>query len=386
VSRGGKRRFDWYAAWRAEVSQAATFRRRSASPFWPASNAALADMHRSRPDPVGRRHRRGYRRGLALPATRRPRPAESSFFLVGDKPGSLCWGYGRKRANSLLASTLPARADTDGPSIAVLPAAPLPRGPADGRGARHDPVVAHPAGAMPLLLLLLLAGAYLAARWLQPLPRPRSHCTKVPPAPPAHCRSRSPAAEKASLATESARAQRAGDEEMDDIEGELKKRVADCRPPEIQREPPKPPQTADGAARPAPPAAPPNLSRPPRAPGDNRCACPRRRPTTIPSCRAAGEPNPFATRRYSASPGISSYCFDASGRGELEWRRGRLACRNAWPGAVRGSNLALRDTDTTCNGRLATGTPTSSRASAAPTMSPTAAATRRGAFGPTRGP
>jgi hypothetical protein len=47
--------------------------------------------------------------------------------------------------------------------------------------------------------------------------------------------------------------------------------------------------------------------------------------------------------------GISSYCFDASGNGNLEWRRGRTACRTRARAQFNGPSLALRDSDATCN-------------------------------------
>ena len=57
---------------------------------------------------------------------------------------------------------------------------------------------------------------------------------------------------KASLASEDARA-KALKIEMSAVEGELKKRVADCKP----LEEPKPPQTAMVQPKPAPPPPPP---------------------------------------------------------------------------------------------------------------------------------
>jgi hypothetical protein len=59
--------------------------------------------------------------------------------------------------------------------------------------------------------------------------------------------------------------------------------------------------------------------------------------------------DPFRHERMQAQAGISSYCFDASGRGALEWRRGRTACRTRAQAQFSGPNLALRDADTTCN-------------------------------------
>jgi hypothetical protein len=59
--------------------------------------------------------------------------------------------------------------------------------------------------------------------------------------------------------------------------------------------------------------------------------------------------DPFKHETIQITPGVSSYCFDASGNGSLEWRRGRTACRTRAHAVFNGPNLALRDQDTTCN-------------------------------------
>ena len=59
--------------------------------------------------------------------------------------------------------------------------------------------------------------------------------------------------------------------------------------------------------------------------------------------------DPFKHERVQTQAGVSSYCFDANGNGQLEWRRGRTACRTRARAQFNGSRLALRDSDTTCN-------------------------------------
>jgi type IV secretory pathway VirB10-like protein len=140
------------------------------------------------------------------------------------------------------------------------------------------------------------------------------------------------------------------------IEAELRKRIADCKPPE----PPKPPQVAVApppppaptpppappkAATPAPPPTPPA---PTRRPGDDRLRMPA--PTNNMSfLQGCWRTDPFRHERVQPQPGVSSYCFDANGNGQLEWRRGRTACRTRAQGRFEGSTLRLRDADTTCN-------------------------------------
>jgi hypothetical protein len=59
--------------------------------------------------------------------------------------------------------------------------------------------------------------------------------------------------------------------------------------------------------------------------------------------------DPFRHETAQFQPGVSSYCFDSSGYGELEWRRGRVACRTGAQARFDGSTLRLHDRDTTCN-------------------------------------
>ncbi len=59
--------------------------------------------------------------------------------------------------------------------------------------------------------------------------------------------------------------------------------------------------------------------------------------------------DPFRHESMQSQPGVSSYCFDQTGDGQLEWRRGRTACRTRAQAHFSGSNLRLRDADTTCN-------------------------------------
>ncbi len=59
--------------------------------------------------------------------------------------------------------------------------------------------------------------------------------------------------------------------------------------------------------------------------------------------------DPFRHEAGQMQPGISSYCFDASGAGQLEWRRGRTACRTRAQARFEGAVLRLRDADSTCN-------------------------------------
>jgi hypothetical protein len=59
--------------------------------------------------------------------------------------------------------------------------------------------------------------------------------------------------------------------------------------------------------------------------------------------------DPFRHETMQSQPGVSSYCFDSLGYGQLEWKRGRTACRTRAQARFEGSTLRLRDADTTCN-------------------------------------
>lgn len=338
---------DWYASWPGEVRQVANLPPTERSALLAQVDASLADIARLGQTLTGAGTGEDIGvvgRSLKLAARR---PAESFVFLVGDRPVVVCWGYEKEAANSLLPAALP--------RPPVAPHQPV-LGPATTAAL---PMLAAPAAAtipwartllaaLPLLLLLL-AGAYLLRDWLPGDPAlalAMHEGTPVPPAPAAH--DPLPAL-RASLASEDARA-KALKIEMSTIEGELKKRVADCRPPEE----PKPPQTAMVQPKPAPPpppkvVPPPEPQPAPRAPGDNRMRMPSTPTNDYSFMQGCWRTDPFRHEAVQRQPGVSSYCFDRSGRGQLEWRRGRTACRTRAQAQFSGSNLALRDADTTCN-------------------------------------
>ena len=346
---------DWYAAWPGEVRQVADLPPPERSALLAQVEAKLADIARlgqtltgaGTGDDIG-----VVGRSLQLAARR---PAESFVFLVGDRPVVVCWGYEKEAANSLLPTSLP-RPPT--------PAPPPPRHH-PVLGAATDgalPMVSAPAAAETIpwartllaalpLLLLLLGGAYLLRDLLPGDPALAVATREGPPAPPAQAMHDPLPVLKASLASEDARA-KALKIEMSAVEGELKKRVADCKP----LEEPKPPQTAMVQPKPAPPPPPPAPPKaapqppPPQAtPNDGRLRLPSQPTNDYSFIAGCWRTDPFRHERMQAQPGISSYCFDASGRGQLEWRRGRTACRTRAQAQFASSGLALRDADTTCN-------------------------------------
>jgi hypothetical protein len=208
--------------------------------------------------------------------------------------------------------------------------------------------------ALPLLLLLF-GGAWLL-RELLPTPpdvslatREASTAPTIPPVNPLPLL-------RVSLTGEQARA-RALKLELAAAENEIRKRVADCKPPELPK-PPEPakkePQVAAAApppppqprAQPAPPPPPPQVH---RDPNDNRLRLPTQPTRDFSFLQGCWRTDPFRHERLQSQPGISSYCFDSSGRGNLEWRRGRTACRTRAQAQFTGDVLRLRDADTTCN-------------------------------------
>jgi hypothetical protein len=288
-------------------------------------------------------------RSLQLAARR---PAESFVFLVGDRPVVVCWGYEKEAANGLLPPNLAARPAANLPHVPqhqpVLGPATLP----PLRAVRPSlPVAAAAPGGIPWirtlllalpLLALLLGGAWLLRGLLPADPSQALATREGPDAPPAPAAPPDPKPVlKASLSMEQARA-KALKIEMAAIESELKKRISDCKPPE-----PKPPQVAVAPPPPKPSPLPP--APPPRAPSDNRLRLPNSPTNDYSFLQGCWRSDPFRHETIQYQPGVSSYCFDSSGRGELEWRRGRLACRTRAQAYFTGPTLRLQDSDTTCN-------------------------------------
>jgi hypothetical protein len=341
---------DWYAGWTGTVQKVADLAPERRSEILAQVDAALADIARfgATLTAAGRGEDSALiGRSLQLAAKR---PAESFVFLVGDRPVVVCWGYEKEAAASLIGPALPRVPDAASGRRSVLDApTPLPSALPVRAVPRAIPWFRTLVLALPLLLLLL--GGMWLLRELLPADPDATLATRegglAPPAPP-------PAANplpamKASLSTEEART-KALQLELATIQGELKKRVADCRPPE----PPKPPQIANAVpppppkATPAPAPAPPPPAQPQR-PADGRMRIPTTPTNDFSFMAGCWRTDPFKHERVQMQTGVSSYCFDASGNGSLEWRRGRTACRTRARAAFNGPNLALRDQDTTCN-------------------------------------
>ena len=200
--------------------------------------------------------------------------------------------------------------------------------------------------ALPLLLLLI--GAAWLLRSLLPVEPALDIATREGPdaPPPIAAPDRLPLL-KASLSGEQTRS-KALKAELAMAEAELKKRIASCKPPEASK---PPPQVAIAPPPPAPPKVtpPPAPQPPPRNPNDNRLRLPSGPTNNYAFMEGCWRTDPFRHEAVQMQPGISSYCFDASGNGRLEWRRGRTACRTNAQARFSGAVLALRDTDSTCN-------------------------------------
>jgi hypothetical protein len=340
---------DWYAGWTGEVHKVADFdpsRRGEILAEVDATLGKIAELG-STLAVVGRGEDSGLiGRSLQLAAKK---PAESFVFLVGDRPVVVCWGYEKEAAASLMGPVLPRV-----PEHRSVLATPAPM--------RSLPALIVPAGipwfrtlllALPLLLLLL-GGAWLLRELLPADPDTALATREGGPAPAALPPPADPLpVMKASLSSEQARA-KALRLELATIEGELKKRITDCKPVEPPKdpakEPPKPPAVANAVPPPKPapmpaPAPPP----PPQRPSDGRMRMPTTPTNDFSFMQGCWRTDPFKHERIQMQAGISSYCFDANGNGSLEWRRGRTACRTRARAQFNGPNLALRDADTTCN-------------------------------------
>jgi len=354
---------DWYASWPGEVKRVAELEQSRRAALLAQVDLTLGDIGRLGQTLAQTSSKSGgvddsglIGRSLQLAARH---PAESFVFLVGDRPVVVCWGYEKEAASGLLTPTLPR-----------VPGPQAP--PANNSIVDHRPVLQAPAvlpvtaarviapagipwlrtllAALPFLLLLL-AGAWLLRSLLPDDPTLSLATREGPPAPPAPAAAPDPLpAIKASLNSEEARSKALGIE-LAAIESELRKRIGDCKPVEL---PKPPPQVA--TAPPTPPPAPPPTSRPEPAPApppqqrnDGKLRLPTSPTNDYSFMQGCWRTDPFRHETVQSQPGISSYCFDSSGSGQLEWRRGRTACRTRAQARFEGSTLRLRDADTTCN-------------------------------------
>jgi hypothetical protein len=197
--------------------------------------------------------------------------------------------------------------------------------------------------ALPLLLLLL-AGAWLLRQILPDDPALALATREGPPAPAAGCRpTRSAAGAKGVADHPRKRAPGRCSSSSAPLMSESEKarrRLQAARasqPPQVAVAPPPP------SAGPAQGGTCPGADAVRHNPAQATVAC------ALPS----GPTNDYsfmqwmlahrcvsATRRSQMQPGVSSYCFDSSGSGALEWRRGRTACRTRAQARFDGSNLA----------------------------------------------
>jgi hypothetical protein len=339
---------DWYAAWPGPVQPLSALEPERRQAVLAAVERTLADIRRLGDTLAGAGPREDMGLvGLSLQLAARA-PAESFVFVVGEQPVIVCWGYEKEAATALLPVAPPPPPANPSARRAVL-GAPQPRLPVTRPPSTVIPWGRTLLAALPLLLLLL-AGAWLLRGCLPAEPDLALATREGPPAAPAAEPAPDPTpALKAAFSTEESRG-RVLKVELSLIEAELKKRIADCKPPEA----PKPPPQVALAPQPQPPPAPKPAPAPTPPPQQNRPTDDRLRLPPAPTSNysflsGCWRTDPFRHETIQMQPGISSYCFDANGNGQLEWRRGRTACRTRAQGRFEGAVLRLRDGDTTCN-------------------------------------
>jgi hypothetical protein len=344
---------DWYADWPGEVQALSALAPERRAEVLAGVERTLAEIRRLGDTLAGAGPREDMGVvGLSLQLAARA-PAQSFIFLVGERPVIVCWGYEKEAAASLLPVTLP------------RPPEPAPLSPVGRR-----PVLETPAGAaLPVvwpvsttipwlrtlllalpLMLLLLGAAWLLREMLPADPSLALATREGPPAPPAEepPPDQTPAL-KAAFSTEQSR-ERVLKVELALVEAELKKRIADCKPPEPPKPPPAPPQVAVAPPPPKPaptpaPAPAPHQTRP----NDDRLRLPSAPTNDYSFMSGCWRTDPFRHEPMQGQPGVSSYCFDANGNGQLEWRRGRTACRTRAFARFDGPTLRIRDGDSSCN-------------------------------------
>lgn len=336
---------DWYADWQGAVQPMTALPAERRAEVAAEVDRTLADIRRLGDTfaAAGPREEMG-RVGLSLQLAARA-PASRFIFLVGDRPVVVCWGYETEAAPTLLPAALP-RSPVPTPAVhrpvLTAPAAVAARPAVPAVPTTSIPWLRTLLLALPLLLLLLSA-AWLLRETVPAEPDLMLSTREGPRPPPAEAPSDPIPALKAAFATEESRG-RVLQVELSLIEAELKKRIADCKPPA----PPKPPQVA-AAPPPAKPAPAPKPPPPQARPSDDRLRLPSMPSNNYAFMSGCWRTDPFRHELTQMQPGVSSYCFDAGGNGQLEWRRGRTACRTRAQARFEGAVLRLRDADTTCN-------------------------------------
>jgi hypothetical protein len=345
---------DWYADWPGPVQPLSALTPERRAEILTGVERMLAEIRRLGDTLAGAGPREDMGVvGLSLQLAARA-PAQSFIFLVGERPVIVCWGYEKDAAAALLPATLP-RPPEPPPLTPVVGRRPVLEAPA----VTQLPALSPARTTIPWLRTLLLAlpfmflllGAAWLLRELLPTDPSLSLATREgPPAPPPGEPPPDPMPTlKAAFSTEQSR-ERILKVELSLIEAELKKRIADCKPPEQPKPPPQvavapPPPPPQAQPKPAPPPAP---APRPANPNDNRLRLPA--PTNDYSFMSGcWRTDPFRHELSQGQPGISSYCFDASGNGQLEWRRGRTACRTRAQARFEGQILRIRDGDSSCN-------------------------------------
>ena len=366
---------DWYAGWPGAVQPLSALDPARRDAVLAEVERTLAEIRRLG-DALAGGPARGYRPGRPLPAARRPRAGRFLRLHGGRPAGHRLLGLREGSGQRAAAGRLPAAA------------AQPRRAPRRARGA--GPL--HPAGTPPApgttipwartllaalpLLLLLLGGAWLL-RGLLPADPALSLATREgPDAPPAPEAAPDPKpALKAAFSTEESRS-RVLKIELALIEAELKKRIADCKPPEAPKPPPQvalapppPPQPPKPAPAPAPPPR-------PARPNDDRLRLP-----SVPDQRLLLHGGLLAHRSVPPrdDPAAARHVVLLLRR--QRQRRARMAARphrlpHAGAVALRGAGSCACATPTRPATTARAGTPTSSSAGAAPTMWRNAAARR----------
>ena len=342
---------DWYASWPGAVQPLSALDPARKEEVLAGVERSLADIRRlgDQLAGAGPREDRGLV-GLSLQLAARA-PADSFVFMVGDRPVIVCWGYEKEAAAALLPVALPQQPPPASPSVhrpvLAAPAAERTLPAVRPLASTTIPWARTLLAALPLLLLLL-GGAWLLRGCLPADPALALVTREGPPAPPAPEPAPDPKpALKAAFSNEESRG-RMLKTELSLIEAELKKRIADCKPPEAPKPPPQVALAPPPLQPPKPTPAPTPPPRPTR-PNDDRLRMPSVPSNDYSFMAGCWRTDPFRHETIQPQPGISSYCFDATGNGQLEWRRGRTACRTRAYSRYEGAVLKLRDADTTCN-------------------------------------
>ncbi len=360
-------RIDWYSELEGTVRPLAALPEAERDAVRADIDALLADIDRLGQSLEAGPTEDGKLAGKSLRLAAR-RPSDEYLFLVGEQPVVVCWGYDTEAAGAVLPSAFaPTATQAVPPSLpGIAASAPIVIA-SDGAAVlvreRFPWLFWLLAGLLAILIVLL--ASYLL-RQCMPVP-PEMRVSELPaePPPPAEPAPPDPTIGlKGDLDT-------ARDDEgklkatLASLRDELSNRYRQCKAPEPVKptEPVKPPEprkppVVERKPEPPPPPPKPKVAErkpepppPPPKPPDDRMRMPTSPTNDYTFLKGCWRTDTFK-HGPRIPPGYATYCFDANGRGSMEFRfNDGTICRAPATARFAGGTLRVVDADSTCSPR-----------------------------------